>query len=109
LSKNNVSRDLPVYVLGHPCGLPLKCGTGANVRDTDKTFFAANLDIYMGNSGSPVFAGKTHEVVGIVVHCDTKDFRYVGNGWLSVIYPNLEIYSKGPQCTRVSEFIKYCP
>jgi hypothetical protein len=108
LSKNDVSRDLPVYVLGHPCGLPLKCGTGANVRDTDKTFFAANLDIYMGNSGSPVFDGNNHEVVGIVVHCDTKDFRYVGNGWLSVIYPNRDIYSKGPQCTRVSEFIGYC-
>lgn len=108
LSKNNVSRDLPVYVLGHPCGLPLKCGKGANVRDTDETFFAANLDIYMGNSGSPVFDGKTHEVVGIAAHGDTKDFRYVGNGWLSVIYPNRDIYSKGPQCTRVSEFIGYC-
>jgi hypothetical protein len=108
LSKNDICRDLPVYVLGHPCGLPLKCGTGANVRDTDETFFAANLDIYMGNSGSPVFDGKTHEVVGIVVHGDKRDFRYVGNGWLSVIYPNREIYSKGPQCTRVSEFIGFC-
>jgi hypothetical protein len=108
LSKNGVSRDLPVYVLGHPCGLPLKCGKGANIRDVDKTFFAANLDIYMGNSGSPVFNGNTHGVVGIVAHGDTRDFRYVGNGWLSIIYPNREIYSKGPQCTRVSEFIGSC-
>jgi hypothetical protein len=108
LSTNGVSRDMPVYVLGYPCGLPLKCGKGANVHNTDKISFAANLDIYMGNSGSPVFDGKTHEVVGIVIHGDTRDFRYVGKGWLSVIYPNREIYSKGPQCTRVSEFIGFC-
>ncbi len=105
LSKEGIYPNQPLYVLGHPCGLPLKCGKGAKVHHADMTLFAADLDIYMGNSGSPVFDGKTHEVVGIVVHGDTRDFRYVGNGWLSIIYSKQEIVSRGPRCTRVSEFI----
>jgi hypothetical protein len=105
LSKDEIVRHQPVYVIGHPVGLPLKYAPGARVRGFDQTLFAADLDVFMGNSGSPVFNNDTHEVMGIVVHVDFRDFRWIGKGLVSVIYPNRDISSRGPQCTKVSEFI----
>jgi V8-like Glu-specific endopeptidase len=108
LYEKSIYHNQPVYILGHPCGLPLKYASGAQVRDIDKSFFSADLNVYCGNSGSPVFEKDTHEVIGIVVRGDTQDFRWTGRGWLSIIYPNPDINSQEPQCTRVSEFIAYC-
>lgn len=105
LSEKDVYSELPVYVLGHPCGLPLKYAPGANVHDVNDDSFGANLDIYMGNSGSPIFNSQTHEVIGIVVRGDNRDFRWTGSGWVSVIYPNREFHSQGAKCLRVSQFI----
>jgi len=63
-----------VYVIGHPCGLPAKFANGAMVRsNSDANFFVANLDTYAGNSGSPVFNKRTHEVEGLLVR-GQKDF-----------------------------------
>jgi hypothetical protein len=93
----------PVYVIGHPVGLPLKYAPGAHVCGFKKSFFAADLDLYMGNSGSPVFNGETHEVIGIVVRDDTIDFRWTGKGWLSIVYPNR--LSSGSQCSRISDVV----
>jgi hypothetical protein len=104
LSEKPIYLDQPVYILGHPCGLPLKYSSGAQVRGINGVCFSADLNVYSGNSGSPVFDCKTHEVIGIVVRGDTQDFRWTGKGWLSVIYPNPVIRSQEPQCTRVSEF-----
>jgi hypothetical protein len=106
LSKENIFLNQPVYVLGYPCGLPLKYA-GATVHGVYKTYFAAGLDVYIGNSGSPVFDSDTHEVIGMVVHGYSKDFRWTGRGWISVIYPNAEIASEESQCTitMVSTFI----
>ncbi len=104
LSEKPIVLDQPVYILGHPCGLPLKYTSGSQVREITDTCFTADLNVYCGNSGSPVFDRKTHEVIGIVVRGDTQDFRWTGKGWLSVIYPNSDIRSQEPQCTRVSEF-----
>ena len=106
LSKRDISLDQPVYTLGHPCGLPLKYSAGARVRKLSKSYFSANLSVYSGNSGSPVFNHDTHEVVGIVARGDCQDFRWTGRGWLSIIYPNRSFHSKEPQCTKVSEFIE---
>jgi hypothetical protein len=105
LSKDEIVCDQPVYVMGYPAGLPLKYAPGARVHGFKKNLFSADLDTYMGSSGSPVFNDKTHEVIGIVVHGDTRDFRWMGSGWGSIIYSNPDKTSKGPQCTRVSEFI----
>jgi hypothetical protein len=104
LSEKAIYRNHPVYILGHPCGLPLKYASGAQVCGIIDACFSADLNVYCGNSGSPVFDSKTHEVIGIVVRGDTQDFRWTGKGWLSVIYPNPAIRSQEPQCTRVSEF-----
>jgi hypothetical protein len=104
LSKDEIPCDQPVYVMGHPSGLPLKYAPGAKVRGFKDAFFSADLDTYMGSSGSPVFNADTHEVIGIVVHGDTRDFRWTGKGWASIIYPHRDIISSGPKCTRVSQF-----
>ncbi len=109
LARKEISLQQSLYVMGHPCGLPLKYGSGAKVCNINQACFAADLDVYIGNSGSPVFDSKTHEVVGIVVRGDNRDFRWTGKSWVSVIYPNPDILSKEPQCTRVSEFINHCP
>jgi hypothetical protein len=104
LSKDEIKCHQSVYVMGHPLGLPLKYAPGAKVRGLEDTFFTADLDTYMGSSGSPVFNDKSHEVIGIVAHGDTRDFRWTGKGWASIMYPSGDINSKGPQCTRVSQF-----
>lgn len=104
LSEDMIACDQPAYVIGYPMGLPVKYAPGAKVRGFRDAFFAADLDTYMGNSGSPVFNADTHEVIGMVAHGDTRDLRNTGKGWASVIYPSREIKSRKPQCTRVSEF-----
>ncbi|MGE5342185.1 MAG: trypsin-like serine peptidase [Candidatus Omnitrophota bacterium] len=103
LSEKEVYCNQPVYVIGYPVGLPLKVAPGGCVHDIADAWFTSDLDIYSGNSGSPIFDSQTHEVIGIVVRGDNRDFRWTGNGWLSVIYPNPDIHSKGAQCTKITE------
>lgn len=107
LSNDKITRNQTIYTIGHPAGLPLKYAPGAKVRGFKDSLFSADLDTYMGSSGSPVFNSDTHEVIGIVVHGDPKDFRWTGKGWASIIYPSRDITSQGPQCTKVSEFVPY--
>ncbi|MBI5597349.1 MAG: trypsin-like peptidase domain-containing protein [Elusimicrobia bacterium] len=58
----------PLTVIGHPLGLPTKIAGGASVRTAaENGFFAANLDVYGGNSGSPVLNTVTGEVEGVAV------------------------------------------
>lgn len=107
LSMDEIYHGQPVYTIGHPAGLPLKFATGASVQDSrNKFFFTADLDIFMGNSGSPVFDMNTHEVIGIVVQGYSKDFRYVDGCWVSVIYPGPGENTELSKCTRSSEFRK---
>jgi hypothetical protein len=103
-----VTCSQPVYVIGHPCGLPLKYADGASVQTIENAFFSADLDVFSGNSGSPVFSSDTHKLVGIAVRGDTRDFRWTGKGWMYIKYPHPNFKSKLPQCTRFSEFIEYC-
>jgi hypothetical protein len=101
LSTGEISCDQPVYVIGHPLGLPIKYAAGASVVDVGETYFMANLNIYAGNSGAPVFDLHTHEVIGMVVKGEKRDFRWTGNCWISFEYPE----GKRAICTRVSEFM----
>jgi hypothetical protein len=103
LSKQDISLNQNVYVMGYPLGLPLKYAPGACVCDIHENHFAAQLDVYSGNSGSPVFDKDTHKVIGMVVRAYTRDFRWTGKSWISVIYPNRKISSPIPQCTRGSQ------
>ncbi|UCH94637.1 MAG: trypsin-like peptidase domain-containing protein [Candidatus Aminicenantes bacterium] len=129
-----ISTRQPVYVIGHPCGLPLKYAAGAEVRKIKDAYFVADLDIYAGNSGSPIFNKNTHELIGMVVRGYHRDFRWTGKCYISVKHPSPGMNSlnkkffggpgggfskkppcghgrrrqSGAECTRVSEFIKYC-
>jgi len=108
LSGNGITAGQPVYIIGYPVGLPLKYSPGASVRDISDAYFSADLNVYNGSSGSPVFDCETHKVVGIVVRGDSKDFRLVENCWRSVIYPRTCRKNPHPECTRVLEFINEC-
>ncbi len=104
LAKQDIFCDQPVYVMGYPCGLPLKYAPGAKIHDVEETHFGADLDIYCGSSGSPVFDSLTHEVVGMVVKGHSRDFRRTPDGFVSVIYTKSDIDFKRAQCIRVSQF-----
>jgi V8-like Glu-specific endopeptidase len=65
----------PLFVVGHPSGIPTKIAGGAEVRSVQQGFFQANLDTYGGNSGSAVFNANTLEVVGVLVRGE-RDFSY---------------------------------
>ncbi len=95
-----VEDDTSVYVIGHPIGLPQKYADDAQVRDNRKEeFFIANLDTYGGNSGSPVFNSKNHQVEGILVRGET-DFETKENCMVSLVCPVQGC--RGEDCTRIT-------
>jgi V8-like Glu-specific endopeptidase len=104
LSKRSVFHEQPLYVLGHPCGLPLKYAPGGLVKSIEKAYFMSELDLFSGNSGSPVFCAETHEMVGIVSCSDPRDFAWDDDCCVSVVYPNKEVNSHGGCCIKASEF-----
>ncbi|WNG45298.1 trypsin-like peptidase domain-containing protein [Archangium minus] len=58
----------PLYMIGHPLGMPLKYTTGGQVFALPGgTRFHTQLDGLAGNSGSPVFSGRLDKVVGMFV------------------------------------------
>lgn len=101
LSGNGISSDQQVYVLGHPLGLPMKYASGLSICDTHETYFETDINLYSGNPGSPVFDLHTHKFLGIVVKGDYRDFRWTGNCWMSVNYPD----GRKAVCIRASELL----
>ncbi|MBP0640079.1 serine protease [Cupriavidus sp. AcVe19-6a] len=96
---------LPLYVIGHPSGLPKKIAGNAEIRvNTASTHFIANLDTYGGNSGSPVFNALTHEVEGILVRGGT-DFVPLGDCYASLICPISGC--RGEDCSRISPIVEF--
>jgi hypothetical protein len=103
LSKDEIVSDQAVYVFGHPLGLPLKYGAGASVHDVQETSFRADFNMYSGSSGAPVFDLHSHEVIGMIVKGENRDFRWTGKCWITVNYPQ----GKSVQCTRISDLIDF--
>ncbi|VVP60372.1 hypothetical protein PS850_06196 [Pseudomonas fluorescens] len=96
---------LPLYVIGHPSGLPKKIAGNAEIRgNTAPSHFVANLDTFGGNSGSPVFNALTNEVEGILVRGDT-DFVPLGDCYASLICPL--IGCRGEDCARIKPVIEF--
>ena len=106
INNKRIKNNQNLHVIGHPCGLPLKYAGNAKVTDnTPRVYFAANLDTFGGNSGSPVFNSKNHCVEGILVRGQT-DFLETEKGCnVSRVYPNTG--SRGEDCTRTREFLRY--
>ncbi|MBW2257530.1 MAG: trypsin-like peptidase domain-containing protein [Deltaproteobacteria bacterium] len=107
----------PIYVIGHPVGLPKKYADGATVRDNSPgPYFVAPLDTYGGNSGSAVFSTNTALVEGtplvegILVRGEA-DFVY--NETLECVESNWCLYDgcTGEEVTRITEIQLYlnCP
>ncbi|WP_128429571.1 trypsin-like serine peptidase [Streptomyces cyaneus] len=100
--EGKIGNTEPVYVIGHPCGLPTKFADGSAVRgNTEADFFVANLDTYGGNSGSPVFNENTRIVEGILVRGE-RDFQQLGS--CRVSYPCPDTGCRGEDCTRATVF-----
>ncbi|MBI5240733.1 MAG: trypsin-like peptidase domain-containing protein [Elusimicrobia bacterium] len=77
--KSEPANKTPLFVIGHPAGLPTKVAGGATVRDASpKGYFVANLDTYGGNSGSAVFNAYTGLVEGILVRGE-NDYVWQGS------------------------------
>jgi len=97
----------PLFVIGHPCGLPQKFADGAVVRSNHPAaFFVANLDTYGGNSGSPVFSGKTYQLEGLLVR-GQKDFVSTGHCNVSMVFPTTG--AGGEDVTRSTEWAAKVP
>jgi V8-like Glu-specific endopeptidase len=107
LSKQSAFIEQPIYTIGYPCGLPLKYAPGAAIQKIEKAYFMADLDVFDGNSGSPVFSAESHELLGIVARGDGTDFELVDEGYISVIYPNPRKESYGSRCIKAKEFDEY--
>jgi len=97
----------PLFVIGHPAGLPTKVAGGATVRDASPNgYFVANLDTYGGNSGSAVFNARTGKVEGILVRGEV-DYVYRNGCRVSNVCPNEGC--RGEDVTKVSSLSGLIP
>ena len=86
--------DLPpgedeLHVVGHPMGMPAKLAGGANAQPAGTPdWFAANLDVYAGNSGSAVVSldssGEFYRAEGVLVR-GNDDFVSAGSCNVTVV------------------------
>lgn len=98
----------PLYIMGHPFGLPVKIDMGGRINNNKPQYkFFANLSIFGGNSGSPVFNSRTNEVEGILVASDTrqpaKDFERDRNSNSMIFSVGADFNADTEHCTRISE------
>jgi len=98
----------PLFVIGHPVGLPLKVAGSATVRDTKaKYFYLADLDTFGGNSGSAVFNARTSLIEGILVRGD-RDFE-PGPAGCNITTTMPQNGGRGEAVTKISAVEKYIP
>ncbi len=78
ISKWTQREKHPVYTIGTPMGLPLKYSGLGHIIPTsiEKNSFVTNLDTFSGNSGSPIFSGKSGKIIGILVS-GAEDFNFI--------------------------------
>jgi hypothetical protein len=95
----------PVFVIGYPCGLPIKYADGGWVTDNSaKFFFKANLDAFGGNSGSPVF-NVGGEVEGILVRGEADFISTISSCSIARVFPTTG--EGGEECNRVTEIVPF--
>ncbi len=106
----------PVYTIGTPMGLPLKySGLGKIIPTSiEKNSFVTNLDTFQGNSGSPIFSGKSGKVIGILVS-GAEDFNFIDDTHLKsrkkknkfVRSAHYMTKVDGKVCSRPAEYDNY--
>ncbi|MBI5883258.1 MAG: trypsin-like peptidase domain-containing protein [Elusimicrobia bacterium] len=102
-----IGNGTPLFVIGHPAGLPTKIAGGAKVRDASPDgYFVANLDTYGGNSGSAVFNAGTGLVEGILVRGEND---YVWKGSCQVSNKCPDEGCRGEDVTKVSALSSQIP
>lgn len=104
-----IVKGTPLFVIGHPAGLPTKVAGGAKVRDDSKNgFIVANLDTYGGNSGSAVFNAKTGLVEGVLVRGE-QDYVYKPGADCRVSNRCPDDGCRGEDVTRIANVIAHMP
>lgn len=60
-------KDDPAYAIGHGLGVPMKLSFGSKVEFIDQIgWMGCDMDVFPGNSGSPIFHSESHELIGVV-------------------------------------------
>ena len=57
-----------VYTFGYPSGISKKYARGVMKTPPRRNYIRAALDVFGGNSGSPVYSQNTHKLIGIVTN-----------------------------------------
>lgn len=85
LSQKTPRQGDRLVTIGHPNGLPQKVTDNGFVLNVDKNFFGNkvfqivhNLDLFTGNSGSPIIDERSGEVIAIATSGE-EDFELDGN------------------------------
>jgi V8-like Glu-specific endopeptidase len=74
LDFKEVAKGTPLFMTGHPYGLPAKFVSNGHVLENkSNVFFTANPDGFPGNSGSPVIDAQTGMIIGVTVRGDTPN------------------------------------
>lgn len=109
ISKKPVTAGQKIYALGHPCGLSMKYSPHGKIISIEKAYFTSEIDLYSGNSGSPVFDANNHQMIGIVSGSDSVDFDWNEKycGFHSVTYPHKQFKSNGGRIIKVTEFLDF--
>ncbi len=94
-----------IYSIGYPSGLPAKVMDQATVRSSHSEYFMANLDVFVGNSGSAVFNAKTNEVIGVLVRGE-EDFIYDRSRRCNITNHCEDDSCNGEEITHISFIIK---
>lgn len=79
LEFGSVQEYTQLYVIGHPDGLPAKLVSSGTIKSLENDFFTADISMFKGNSGSPVFDKMTKKVIGILVAGNDSDYKIIHN------------------------------
>ncbi len=102
--KSGLKKGTPVYMIGHPTGLPKKVALNASILSSDNAgFYYTTLDSFQGNSGSPVFDLETNEVIGVLV---SGMVDYAWNGSCNYSALCKPPYCLGEKVIRINGFLE---
>ncbi|WP_285009833.1 trypsin-like serine peptidase [Pedobacter faecalis] len=98
--KSDPALKTEIYMVGHPSGIPQKIALNADVQENKHPqYFYSSLDAFQGNSGSPVFDMKTHQVIGVLV---SGEVDYIWNGSCNKLSLCQFPYCKGEKVIKIS-------